>query len=205
MRRGTRYICFDTETTGTSIPKGHRIIEIGCVEIVDGVETGREFRRLVNPEREVDKEAEAIHGYNLSMLKNEVKFADVCHDFLDFIQGSVLVIHNAGFDVAFINHELERVNLPRLENEVIDTLILARKNYAGERASLDALCSKFGVDTSSRTHHGALLDSKLLSQVFIAMAKEIEVHIKKPNFIKRNIATRESYSHLQFVSLCVNA
>lgn len=200
MKKDTRYICFDTETTGTSIVKGHRIIEIGCVEIFNGLETGKEFRILLNPEKEVDKEAEAVHGYNLEMLKNEKKFHEIADDFLNFIKDGILVIHNAGFDMTFINNELEIAGYSRLENEVIDTLILARKNYVGEKASLDAMCNKFNVDTSSRTHHGALLDSQLLSKVFIQMSKEIEVHIKKLKFIKNNQFIRTNYENLTFAN-----
>jgi DNA polymerase-3 subunit epsilon len=180
---------------------GHRIVEIGCVEVIDGKVTGSEYRTLLNPEREVDKDAEAVHGYNLKKLKNEPKFPEIANDFLNFIEDGILVIHNAGFDITFLNNELALSQMARMDNEIIDTLILARKNYTGERASLNALCDKFNVDKTSRTLHGALLDAQLLSHVFCVMATEMEIHLPKPKYIKKNKPKRADYSTLEFVCL----
>lgn len=201
MQNGKRYICLDTETTGTSVIKGHRIVEIGCVEVIDGVITGNEYRTLLNPEREVDKDAETVHGYNLKKLKNQPKFHEIANDFLNFIEGGTLVIHNAGFDVTFLNNELALANMVRMDNDVIDTLILARKNYTGERASLNALCQKFDIDLSGRTLHGALLDAQLLSHVFCIMATQMQIHLPRPKYIKKNKPKREDYSTLEFITL----
>ncbi|MDA0617565.1 MAG: DNA polymerase III subunit epsilon [Proteobacteria bacterium] len=201
MKEGVRYVCLDTETTGTLVRKGHRILEIGCVEVIDGVITGNEYHTFLNPECEIDKEAIAVHGITQETVKNEPKFEKIAGDFQSFIENSVLVIHNASFDISFLNNELDLANLHKIENEVIDTLILARKKYVGERASLDALCTKFAVDRASRTLHGALLDAKLLAEVFLQLDKETEIHGKVLKYIMDNNSTRNNYSHLQFVSL----
>ena len=203
MKANTRYICLDTETTGTLVKQGHRILEIGCIEIIDNRITERVYHTFLNPEREVDKEAEAVHGITFEKVKNEPKFVNVAEDFLSFIKDSILVIHNAPFDLIFLNTELERAGLPKIENEVIDTLILVRKKYIGERASLDALCKKFEIDATSRTLHGALMDAKLLAEVFIKLDREMEVHLKHINYIVENEFTRADYSAINFVTLSV--
>lgn len=170
-----RQIALDTETTGKDAdggPGDHKIIEIGCVEIIDRKITGREFHVLLNPEREVDPEAAAIHGMTWDMLKNEPKFRDIVEPFIDFIRGSELLIHNAKFDVGFINHELNLINSPEhLEDiaSVTDTIALARKLHPSHQVKLDNLCKVFGIDNSNRTLHGALLDAQLLAEVYIAM------------------------------------
>lgn len=201
MKNNQRYICLDTETTGTSINKGHRIIEIGCVEIINGEKTGKEYHTFLHPDREIDKEAEAVHGITLEKLKDAPKFSGISQDFLNFIQDSTLIIHNAPFDVTFINNELKIVNLPKITNEIIDTLILARKKYIGERASLDALCKKFEIDTTSRTLHGALLDAQLLAEVFLKIDKEMEVHLQNIKYITENNPIRENYNSINFIKL----
>ncbi len=201
MKTDVRYICLDTETTGTLVRQGHRVIEIGCVEIINGSVTGKEYRTLLNPERAIDKEAEAVHGITLASVKSAPKFSAVAEEFLSFINNAVLVIHNAPFDTSFINNELQIAGLSNIENEVIDTLVLARKNYIGERASLDALCNKFAIDKTSRTLHGALLDAQLLSHVFLHIDKEMDIHLRKLKYISENTAIREDYSSMNFITL----
>lgn len=163
-----REIILDTETTGLDPNNGHRITDIGCVELIDHVPTGKVFQVYVNPERDVPKDAERICGLPTEFFFDKPKFREIADDFLDFIQHDVLVIHNAQFDINFLNSELQRVGkrLLSLENTV-DTLAMARKMFPGAPASLDALCKRFGVDISAREKHGALLDCWLLNDVYI--------------------------------------
>jgi len=201
MKPNKRYICLDTETTGTLAKQGHKILEIGCIEIVNNRITEKVYHTFLNPEREVDKEAQAIHGITPEKVKNEPKFSNTAENFLSFIKDSILVIHNAPFDLTFLNTELELAGFPKIENEIIDTLILARKKYIGERASLDALCKKFEIDATSRTLHGALMDAKLLAEVFLKLDQAMEVHLKHINYIVENEFTRADYSAINFVTL----
>ena len=168
-----RQIILDTETTGLSPEQGHRIIEIGCIEMVNRRLTGRDFHRFLNPERAIDAGAEAVHGISLEDLETAPKFAEVVDDLLEFITGAELVIHNAPFDVGFIEHELKLMKHPKpsiLDHcEVLDTLMLAREMHPGQRNSLDALCKRYEVDASKRDVHGALIDSELLARVYLAM------------------------------------
>ncbi|MDR0640627.1 MAG: DNA polymerase III subunit epsilon [Holosporales bacterium] len=169
-----REVILDTETTGLSVVDGDRIIEIGCVEVIDKKQTGRTFHTYVNPEREVSPRAEEICGLNYQFLKDCRVFKDVHQEFLEFILGDVLVIHNAPFDVGFLNHELSKVCLYTIDNSrIIDTLALAKKKYPGSPATLDALCRKFNVDNTSRVKHGALIDASLLAEVYIEMSVEV--------------------------------
>lgn len=165
-----REIAFDTETTGLDPEVGHRIVEIGCVEMIGHVRTGRTFHAYLNPEREVPKEAEAVHGLSTKFLSDKPKFSEVAKQFLEFIEDSHLVIHNAGFDMKFINHELFLAEHVTIKMErAIDTLILARQKFPGQPNSLDALCKRFNIDLSARTKHGALLDSELLADVYLEL------------------------------------
>ena len=168
-----RQIVLDTETTGLSTSQGHRIIEIGCLEMVNRRLTGREFHRFLNPERDIDEGAEAVHGISRAQLETEPTFAEVVDDFLDFIRDSELIIHNAEFDVGFLEYELELLQHPRPKItehcKVLDTLSLAREMHPGQRNSLDALCKRYEVDASKRDVHGALIDSELLALVYLAM------------------------------------
>jgi DNA polymerase-3 subunit epsilon len=168
-----RRIVLDTETTGLELVDGHRIIELACLEIHDRRATGRHFHRYVNPDRKIDFGATEVHGLTDEDLADKPRFGDIADEFLDFVQGSELLIHNAEFDVAFLNHELERAGRPRLETvcTVADTLSMARDMHPGKRNSLDALCERYGVDHSRRTLHGALLDAQLLADVWIAMTR----------------------------------
>lgn len=163
----TREIVLDTETTGLDPKKGDRIVEIGCVEIVNRFLTGRTFHRYLNPEREMPPDAFAVHGLSDGFLRDKPKFIEVADEFLEFLGDAQLVIHNAAFDIGFLNFELGRVSRPTIPVErVVDTLMLARRKHPGQPNSLDALCQRYGVDSSKRTRHGALLDSELLAEVY---------------------------------------
>ncbi len=168
-----RQIVLDTETTGLSTAQGHRIIEIGCLELVDRRLTGREFHRFLNPERDIDQGAEAVHGISREDLDTEPRFSDIADEFLAFIKDAQLIIHNATFDVGFLEHELKLMKhkQPKIEDHatVLDTLPLAREMHPGQRNSLDALCKRYEVDASKRDVHGALIDSELLANVYLAM------------------------------------
>ena len=162
-------IILDTETTGLSVKDGHRILEIACIETENLIPTKRVFYKLINPEREVSADASRIHGYTYEILKNKEKFADIAKEFKDFIADKKLIIHNAPFDISFINSELTRLNLEKIniKKNVIDSLEIARSKFPGSSNSLDNLCKKFNIDLSKRTKHNALLDCELLRQVYI--------------------------------------
>ena len=168
-----RQIVLDTETTGLSTAQGHRIIEIGCIEMVNRRLTGREFHRFLNPDRDIDEGAEAVHGISRAQLETEPRFHEVVDDFIAFVKDAELVIHNADFDVGFIEHELRLMKhaQPKITDhcQVLDTLSLAREIHPGQRNSLDALCKRYEVDASRRDVHGALIDSELLARVYLAM------------------------------------
>lgn len=165
-----REIILDTETTGLDPKSGHRIIEIGMLEMIDKVITGKQFHCYINPERDVPLEAYRVHGISAEFLQDKPLFRAISDDFLRFIESSTLVIHNASFDMKFINHELSLLGIPSIDmSNVIDTLHLARKKFPGAKVNLDALCKKFKIDNSSRNFHGALLDAKLLSEVYIEL------------------------------------
>ena len=171
----SRQIVLDTETTGIQVGQGHRIIEIGCVELLNRKITHKKFHCYLNPQREIDAGAQAIHGLNLSFLADKPLFADLAAEFISFIQGAELIIHNATFDVGFINNELQlcQQNWKSLTEycRVLDTLALARKLHAGLRNNLDALCKRYGIDNTHREYHGALLDAYLLAQVYLSMTE----------------------------------
>jgi DNA polymerase-3 subunit epsilon len=165
-----REIIFDTETTGLSPAAGDRMVEIGCVEMVGRIETGRHFHCYFNPERLMPSEAEAVHGLSSVFLSDKPLFADKAEELLEFIGDAPLVAHNAGFDFGFLNHELERCGRSSVcMSRMVDTLMLARSRHPGAKHSLDALCTRYGVDRSQRIKHGALLDAQLLAQVYIEL------------------------------------
>ncbi len=165
-----REIVLDTETTGLDPATGDRVIEVGCLELVNHIATGRTFQRYIDPEREVPDEAAAIHGLTTEKLAGKPLFAAIAPDFLDFIADSPLVIHNAAFDIGFLNAEFARMGAPPLDrSRAIDTLAIARRKFPGAPASLDALCKRFGVDNSARKLHGALLDVELLAEVYVEL------------------------------------
>ncbi|MGI9234010.1 MAG: DNA polymerase III subunit epsilon [Woeseiaceae bacterium] len=168
-----RQIVLDTETTGLSTAHGHRIIEIGCLELVNRRLTGREFHRFLNPDRDIDEGAEAVHGISRADLETEPRFPEIVDDLLEFLTDAELIIHNAPFDIGFLEHELRLMKhaQPKMEHHatVLDTLTLAREIHPGQRNSLDALCKRYEVDASKRDVHGALIDSELLANVYLAM------------------------------------
>ncbi|WP_395504234.1 DNA polymerase III subunit epsilon [Ectopseudomonas hydrolytica] len=169
-----RYVVLDTETTGMPVTDGHRIIEIGCVELLGRRLTGRHFHVYLNPDREIDEGAIAVHGITNEYVADKPRFRDVADEFYEFIKGAQLIIHNAAFDVGFINNEFallgqnERADVSDYCS-VLDTLMMARERHPGQRNSLDALCKRYGVDNSNRELHGALLDSEILADVYLAM------------------------------------
>ena len=165
-----REVIFDTETTGLDPQGGDRLVEIGCIEMVNRVETGRTFQAYFNPERIMPSAAEAVHGLSDGFLADKPRFAEKVEALLAFLGDSPLVAHNAGFDFGFVDAELARCNLPPLDrSRMIDTVALARVRHPGAKNSLDALCSRYGIDRSHRTKHGALLDSELLAQVYVEL------------------------------------
>ncbi len=164
-----REIILDTETTGLSPDRGDRLVELACVELMNHLPTGRVYHTYINPEREVPKEAEAIHGLNYEFLKNHPRFPEIAKDFLNFISDSPLVIHNAEFDLKFLNAELRVIQKEKILNSIVDTLLIARKKFPGSPSSLDALCRRFQIDNAHRTYHGALLDCHLLSAVYLEL------------------------------------
>ncbi len=168
-----REIVLDTETTGLDALRGDRLIEIGCVEIVNRIPTGQEFHCYLNPERDVPRDAVAVHGLTADFLRDKPLFKDVADAFLDFIGDAPLVAHNANFDFGFLNAELDRLGKTPLRSErVVDTLALARRRHPAGPNSLDALCKRYGIDTSERTKHGALVDSLLLASVYVELLGE---------------------------------
>ena len=166
-------IILDTETTGISVKDGHRIVEIGCLEL-DNLVTVNKFHVYLNPERKVSEKALEIHGYTDDFLSKQKKFAEVGDDFLQFIKDKKLIIHNAEFDLAHLNNELKLCGKENISNEIIDTLVIARDKFPGSQVSLDALCKRYRIDNSMRTHHNALLDCSLLAKVYINLIDQKE-------------------------------
>ena len=169
-----RQIVLDTETTGIDPKSGHRIVELACIELIDRKKTGRHFHRYTNPECKISEGAAAVHGLTEERLRDEPKFAEIVHAALEFITGAELIIHNAPFDVGFLNTELELAGLPALSNycpTVIDTLKQAKQLHPGQKNNLNALCDRYQIDKSHRTLHGALLDAELLAEVYLVMTE----------------------------------
>ena len=166
-----RKIVLDTETTGLDPKQGHRIIELAAIELDGRKLSLRRFHHYLNPEREIEAGAVAVHGLTYERLQNEAKFGDIVQSFLEFIEGAELIIHNAPFDMGFLNNELELIGLPQLQNTVVDTLKVAREMHPGKKNSLDALCGRYEIDNAHRTLHGALLDTEVLAEVYFAMTR----------------------------------
>ncbi len=167
-------IVLDTETTGISVQEGHRVVEIGCIELDNLVPTKSKFHCYLNPERKVSEQAFKVHGYGDEFLSKQKKFNEIVQDFLDFIKDKRLVIHNADFDIAHLNNEFKLSGREKITNEVIDTLTLARNKFPGSQVSLDALCKRFRIDNSRRVKHTALIDCDLLSRVYINLIDQRE-------------------------------
>ena len=165
-----REIVLDTETTGLDPASGHRIVEIACLELINHLPSGRRFQRYLNPDRDMPEDAFAVHGLTAAFLADKPRFGDVVAELLAFIDGAPLVIHNAEFDMRFLNAELAKLEQPGLPgNQAVDTLMLARRKFPGSPASLDALCKRFNIDNSARSLHGALLDAELLAEVYLEL------------------------------------
>ena len=169
-----REIVLDTETTGISVKDGHRIVEIGCIELENLIPTKNKFHFYLNPERKVSEQAFKIHGYSDEFLSKQKKFNEIVNEFLEFIKDKRLIIHNAEFDLTHLNNELKLLGLEKVDNEVIDTLVLARNKFPGSQISLDALCKRFRIDNSRRVTHTALIDCDLLAKVYINLIDQRE-------------------------------
>ena len=208
-------IILDTETTGLSIKDGHRIVEIGCIELDNLIPTKKTFHCYLNPERKVSEKALEVHGYTDEFLSSKKKFKEVVEEFLDFIGGKRLIIHNAEFDLSHLNNELEIIGKKKIDNEIVDTLILARDKYPGSSTSLDALCKRYRIDNSKRTQHTALIDCDLLSKVYINLIGQkeptlnfnnetkdkIEFLDKKVLYFKKivKVTDKEKQNHLKYL------
>ena len=175
-------IVLDTETTGISVKEGHRIVEIGCIELDNLIPTKNKFHCYLNPERKVDEKAFEVHGYSDSFLSDKIKFREIADDFLNFIKGKRLIIHNAEFDLSHLNNELKIVGKNKIDNEVVDTVSLARNKFPGSQNSLDALCKRYRIDNSKRVQHTALIDCDLLAKVYINLIDQ-----KEPTLDFKNI------------------
>ena len=185
-------IVLDTETTGLSIREGHRIVEIGCIELNDLIPTKKNFHCYLNPERRVSEKALEVHGYTDEFLSKQKKFKDIVDDFLKFIRGKKLIIHNAEFDLSHLNNELKIIGRENLENEVVDTLVVAREKFPGSQINLDSLCKRYRIDNSKRIKHTALVDCELLSKVYINLIdqKEPALDFKNPETERSNIVNK---------------
>jgi len=167
-------IVLDTETTGISVKEGHRIVEIGCIELDNLIPTKKNFHCYLNPERKVSDKAFEVHGYSDSFLSDKMKFREIADDFLKFIKDKRLIIHNAEFDLTHLNNELKIIGKNKIDNEVVDTLSLARNKFPGSQISLDALCKRYRIDNSKRVQHTALIDCDLLSKVYVNLIDQKE-------------------------------
>ena len=167
-------IVLDTETTGISVKEGHRIVEIGCIELDNLIPTKKKFHCYLNPERKVSEKAFEVHGYSDSFLSDKMKFREIADDFLRFIKNKRLIIHNAEFDLSHINNELRIIGKNKIDNEVVDTVSLARNKFPGSQISLDALCKRYRIDNSKRVQHTALIDCDLLAKVYINLIDQKE-------------------------------
>lgn len=184
-------IVLDTETTGISYKEGHRIVEIGCIEMENLIPTKNNFHCYLNPERKVSENAFKVHGYSDEFLSKQKKFKEVCDDFLNFIKNKRLIIHNAEFDIGHLNNELSILGKDEIKNELIDTLVLARDKYPGSSANLDALCKRFKIDNSKRVKHSALIDCELLAKVYINIIDQKEPTL---DFQVQNLDQKEKNS-----------
>ena len=167
-------VVLDTETTGLSVNEGHRVVEIGCIELENLIPTKKKFHCYLNPERQVSEKAFKVHGYNDDFLSQQKKFVEIGNEFLEFIKDKRLIIHNAEFDLGHLNNELELLGKKKISNEIVDTLTLARDKFPGSPSSLDALCKRFRIDNSKRTRHTALIDCELLAKVYINLIDQKE-------------------------------
>jgi DNA polymerase-3 subunit epsilon len=207
--KNMRELVLDTETTGLDPENGDRIVEIGIIELNNHIKTGRQFHYYINPERESDIKAEKIHGLSRDFLSDKLKFSDIAEELVEFISDSKIIIHNAKFDVSFLNSELKRCNLNDLNNDnILDTLLLARKKYPGQSVSLDTLCRRFGIDISNRKIHGAILDAELLSLVYLELigGKQTKLNFDNEDDIildkiSENVNINENYKNKRIIAI----
>jgi DNA polymerase-3 subunit epsilon len=185
-------VVLDTETTGLSVKDGHRVVEIGCIELEDLIPTKNKFHCYLNPQRKVSEKALAVHGYNDEFLSKQKKFSEIGEEFLDFIKNKKLIIHNAEFDLGHLNNELSLFGRNNIDNEIVDTLILARDKFPGSPVSLDALCKRFRIDNSKRTQHTALIDCDLLAKVYINLIDQKEPTLDFQNNTEEKKQTESS-------------
>ena len=185
-------IILDTETTGISVQEGHRIVEIGCIELENLIPTKNKFHCYLNPERKVSEKAFKVHGYSDEFLSSQKKFNEIGDQFLEFIKDKRLIIHNAEFDLAHLNNELKLFGKKKIDNEIVDTLVLARDKFPGSPASLDALCKRFRIDNSKRTQHTALIDCDLLAKVYINLIDQKEPTLDFKSNSQEQIITKNS-------------
>ena len=187
-------IVLDTETTGISVKDGHRIVEIGCIELDNLIPTKNKFHCYLNPERKVSQQALEVHGYTDTFLSDQKKFIDISQEFLKFIEGKRLIIHNAEFDISHLNNELQIIGKEKIDNDVKDTLAIARDKFPGSQVSLDALCKRYRIDNSRRVKHTALVDCELLAKVYINLIDQKEPTLnfhnaKEENFKNKNVSS----------------
>ena len=188
-------IVLDTETTGISIKEGHRIVEIGCIELENLIPTKNTFHCYLNPERKVSEQAMKVHGYTDSFLSKQKKFINISEEFLEFIKGKRLIIHNAEFDLSHLNNELKLINKGKIENEIKDTLVIARNKFPGSLNSLDALCKRYRIDNSRRVTHTALVDCDLLAKVYINLIDQKEPTLNFKNIEPENLEKNNTQSN----------
>lgn len=195
----SREIVFDTETTGLSPVTGDRVVEIGAVELFNHIPTGRHFHKYINPERAMPAEAQAVHGLSDAFLADKPRFAEIADEMLDFFGDATLIAHNAQFDVAFLDYELEKSGRGKLANKIVDTVLIARDKHPGARVSLDALCKHYGIDNSRRTLHGALLDSEILAEVYLELigGRQVALALVEEVRLVGNVATEIVYAARQ--------
>ena len=191
-------IVLDTETTGLSVKDGHRIVEIGCIELENLVPTKKTFHCYLNPERKVSEKALEVHGYTDEFLSKQIKFIEVADEFLNFIEGKRLIIHNAEFDISHLNNELNLAGKQALKNDIVDTLLLARDKFPGSPINLDALCKKFRIDNTKRTKHTALIDCDLLTKVYINLIDQKEPQLDFKDFNDSNLVKKKDISKSYF-------
>ena len=184
-------IVLDTETTGLSVKDGHRIVEIGCIELEDLIPTKKTFHCYLNPERKVSEKAFEVHGYSDEFLSKQKKFSEIMDDFLKFIDGKKLVIHNAEFDIGHLNNELQINGKNKIKNEIVDTLVLARNKFPGSQINLDSLCKRYRIDNSKRIKHTALIDCELLAKVYINLIDQKEPKLDFENQIETGVTDKK--------------
>tara|TARA_Y100000996_G_scaffold365431_2_gene310191 strand:+ start:228 stop:890 length:663 start_codon:yes stop_codon:yes gene_type:complete len=184
-------IVLDTETTGISVKEGHRIVEIGCIELDNLIPTKKSFHCYLNPERKVSERALEVHGYSDDFLSDKKKFKEISEEFINFIKGKRLIIHNAEFDISHLNHELELVGKNKIDNQIVDTLVLAREKFPGSSISLDALCKRYRIDNSKRVKHTALVDCELLCKVYINLTDQKEPSLDFKPQVEKSIDQKD--------------